>query len=807
MLISWKWLKDYVEIDLTPEELAEKLTMAGIPVATVTRLDTGINNVVTGKLVEVNRHPDADKLSICRVDVGSETLQIVTGAANIKQDDVVPVALIGAKLPNGMEIKPSKLRGADSNGMLCSATELNMEAKTLSPEQREGIFILPANTPIGLDVVEVLGLDDIVLEFELTANRADCFSVLGIAREVAVLTGKQVRMPLLSLQEKGENVQRLASVQIEAPDLCTRFAARVIQNVKVGPSPAWMQQRLRAAGMRPISNIVDITNYVMLEMGQPLHAYDYHLIGKQTLIARRPMKGEKVTTLDGNKRELSEEMLVIADAVQPVGIAGVMGGLATEVTNNTKSIILEAAVFDGVGIRRTAKALGLRTEASHRFEKGVDINGVIRAIDRAAKLMEEFASGEVCKGVIDQYVKITLPTQMYLDPKRVNQFLGTEIKTKDIVDILSRLEFAVDGKEPLKVTVPTWRQDVTREADLFEEIARIYGYNNIKDTLPKGRSMQGGEGTGERIQTTIIESLAASGMYEAITFSFSHPKYFDMLRIPAESELRKAIPLLNPITDDFPILRTTLIANVLEAVAYNVNRKVDDVKIFEIGAVFYPKGLPLSELPKETQMLVGAITGKRKPTSWNQGRDMVDFYDLKGIVEALLDDLGITDFRFAPMENSSLHPGKTAAIFAGDSAIGIMGEVHPLVQEAFGLSKPVYLFEIFVDTLIEKTILVPQYHSLPKYPAITRDLALLMDAAIPSNRVISLIREIGGTLLKEVTLFDVYTGEQVPEGKKSMALALVYQASDRTLTDKEIEELQKSVLEGLSNTLQAQIRM
>jgi phenylalanyl-tRNA synthetase beta chain len=807
MLISWKWLKDYVEIDLSPEELAEKLTMAGIPVATVTKLDAGIEKVVTGKLVEVGRHPGADKLSICGVDVGTEILQIVTGADNIRQGDIVPVALIGAKLPSGLEITESKLRGVASNGMLCSASELNMELKNLAPEQRTGIYILPSDTPLGLDAIKVLGLDDVVLEFELTANRADCFSVIGIAREVSALTGKQIRMPLLSLQEKGENVHKFASVQIEAPELCTRFAARVIRNVKVGPSPEWMQQRLRAAGMRPISNIVDITNYVLLEMGQPLHAYDYNLIGKQTLIARNARKGEKLTTLDGNKRELSEGMLVIADAVQPAGVAGVMGGLATEVTANTKAIILESAVFDNVSIRRTAKALGLRTEASHRYEKGVDINGVIRAIDRAAKLMEELGAGEVCKGVIDQYVNITFPTQISLDPQRVNRFLGTRIATKEMVDILERLEFTVEGREILKVTVPTWRHDVNREADLFEEIGRIFGYNNIPDTLPKGHAMQGGEGYGEEIQTIIRESLVASGLYETVTFSFSHPRILDALRMAADSSLRKAIPLLNPITEDFPILRTTLLGNTLEVIAYNINRKVDDVKVFEMGTVFLPKDLPLTELPIENQMLVGAITGKRYPTAWNQGRDIVDFYDLKGTVETLLQDLGIANYRFAPSEHPSLHPGKTAAIFAGDTEIGVLGEVHPLVQEAFGLSKQVYLFELSVDSLIAAAALIPQYQALPKYPAITRDLALLVDNAIPATRIISTIQKAGGSLLKEVTIFDVYTGEQVPTGQKSIAFALVYQAQDRTLTDKEIEEVQKSILGELSSSLKAQIRM
>jgi len=807
MLVSLKWLRDYIEIDLSVEELAETLTMAGIPVATVTRLAAGIEKVVTGRLIEVCKHPDADKLSICLVHIGEETIQIVTGAGNINRGDVVPVALVGAKLPGGIEIKESKLRGVESYGMLCSASELRMDTKTLTPEQREGIFILPSDTPVGLAATEVLGLDDVVLEFELTANRADCFSVIGIAREVAALTGKPLRMPLLSLQEKGDKIHQLTSVQIEAPELCTRFAARVIQNVKVGPSPEWLQQRLRAAGMRPISNIVDITNYVMLEMGQPLHAYDYNLVGKHSLIARKARKGEKMTTLDGIKRELSEEMLVISDAVQAVGIAGVMGGLATEVTANTKTIILEAAVFNGISIRRTAKALGLRTEASHRFEKGVDINGVIRAIDRAAKLIEELGVGEVCRGVIDQYVKFTLPIQITLDPNRVNRFLGTDISRREMIDILTKLEFGTEGKDILKVTVPTWRQDVTGEADLFEEIGRLYGYNNIPNTLPVGRTMQGGEGYEEGIQSCIRNSLVTSGLHEVITFSFSNPKAFDALRIGAQDPLRQAIPLLNPITEDFPILRTTLMANVLDVIAYNVNRKVDDVQIFEMGTVFWPKELPLKELPTEKQVIVGAITGKRCLAGWNQAREMVDFFDLKGMVEALMYDLGINNFRFAPAEHSTLHPGKTAAILVEDHQIGIIGEVHPLVQDAFGLLKPVYLFEIVVDELAKKAHTVPLYQSLPKYPSIIRDLALVVDAGTPAATIIDTVKRCGGSLLQDVTLFDVYTGEQVAKGKKSMALALVYQAADRTLTDKEIEEAQKSMLENLASLLQAQIRM
>lgn len=807
MRVSLKWLRDYIEIDMSPEELADKLTMAGIPVATVTSLDAGIEKVVTGRLVEVSKHPDADKLSICRVNVGTDIVQIVTGADNISQGDVVPVALIGAKLSSGMEIKQSKLRGVDSYGMLCSASELNMDTKTLMPEQREGIFILPSDTPVGVAATTIMGLDDVVLEFELTANRADCFSVIGIAREVAALTGKQLRMPLLSLQEKGDKVNQLAAVSIEAPELCTRFTARVIKNVKVGPSPEWMQQRLRSAGMRPISNIVDITNYVMLEMGQPLHAYDYHLVGKQTLVARRARRGEKVTTLDGNKRELSEDMLVISDAVQPVGIAGIMGGLATEVSANTTAIILEAAVFDNVSIRRTAKALGLRTEASHRFEKGVDMNGVVRANDRAAKLMEELGAGEVCRGVIDQYVKITLPVQINLNPNRVNQFLGTNISKRDMIDILTKLEFGVEGKDILKITVPTWRQDVMGEADLFEEIGRLYGYNNIPDTLPTGRTMQGGEGYEDSIQSIIRQSLVSSGLHEVITFSFSHPKAFDALRMKESDPLRQAIPLLNPITDDFPILRTTLMANVLDVVAYNINRKVDDVGIFEMGAVFFPKNMPLNELPVEKQVIVGAITGKRCLPAWNQAQEMVDFFDLKGAVESLMHNLGISNYRFAPGEHATLHPGKTAAILIDDQQSGVMGEVHPLVQETYGLLKPVYIFELEVSALVEKAKLISQYRSLPKYPSITRDLALVVDDTTPAAKIVDTIKQYGGSLLKEVTLFDVYTGEQVAPGKKSMALALAYQAADRTLTDKEIEETQKSMLEGLAKSLQAQIRM
>lgn len=810
MQASIKWLKEYVEFTETPEVLAEMLTMAGVPVEGITDLGKGIDNIVTGKIIEIEKHPNATKLSVCTIDVGREKLTIVTGATNVKVGQIVPVALVGAKLPSGLEIQPTDLRGLMSYGMLCSTSELNIDSKLLSAEAREGIYILSADLPVGMDIKEALGLDDVVLEFELTANRADCFSVLGLAREVAVLTGGTFKKPMLSVHETAtEKASQLVKVVIDEPALCSRFAVRVLQNVKIGPSPKWLAHRLQAVGMRSINNVVDVTNYVMLEMGQPMHAYDYNLLSKHSLTVRRAYPGEKITTLDDVKRELTSEMIVIADGIQAVGVAGVMGGLATEVTATTQNVVLEAATFDGVSIRRTSRALGLRSEASGRFERGIDTANSVRALDRAAGLLESMGACTVCPDIVESYPNMLLPRQITFLPAKVNAYLGTDIPTEIMVDILRRLEFGINSQtDPSKVTVnvPTWRGDVHGHPDICEEIARIYGFNKIPTTTPGGNILRGGQEYVQSIADSVKTILTGAGFDEILSLSFTHPQIFDKLNIEANSALRRAITVLNPITDDFPILRTTLLGGLLETVVRNISRKNEDIKIYELGAVYLPEQLPLNALPKEPMMLCGALVGKRNELSWNAGRDAVDFYDAKGTVEVLLSSLGIIDYEVVAGEHASLHPGKTAIFTKNGHLLATVGEVHPKVLDDFGINRKVYAFEINVETLSSQVVLLTSYQSLPKFPAINRDLAVVLSTDVTVDQVIKGIKASAGPLLSDVRLFDVYTGEQVATGSRSLAFSLTYRHQDRTLTDTEIDVFHKNIVEYLDKTLMAKIR-
>lgn len=808
MHASIKWLNDYVSITEAPETLADQLTMAGIPVASVDSLGQNIQNVVTGKVIEVNPHPAADRLSVCKINIGENKVTIVTGATNVRAGQIVPVALEGAKLPSGKAIEAAELRGVMSQGMLCSAEELNLDAKIIAPELREGIYILPAETAVGIDIQTALGLDDTVLEFELTPNRADCFSVIGLAREVAVLTNTPVKKPMLALQEQGESkASALATVTITEPALCSRFAARILQNVKVAPSPVWMQHRLQAAGMRPINNIVDVTNFVMLEMGQPMHAYDYSLLARHSITVRKANPGEKLTTLDGVKRELHPETLVIADAVQAVGIAGVMGGLATEVTAATQTVLLEAAAFQGASVRRSSRALGLRSEASGRFERGVDTANITRALDRAAKLLEDMGACKVCPGIIDNYPGITLPRQVVFTAKQINAFLGTEIPQATMVDILRRLEFELDVQgERITVTVPTWRSDVTGPADISEEVARIYGYNKVPTTTPSGRMTRGSQSYTQSIADRLKSSLAGIGFTETISFSFMHPNTLAKLNYTGDSHLYQGIEIRNPITDEFPWLRTTLLGGIMDVLVRNLSRKNEDLKIFELGAVYQPEQLPLQDLPNEPLMLCGALCGRRTEVAWNQPQQAVDFYDAKGAVEELLANLGITQYTVKAGEHPSLHPGKTAIFTIGDETVATVGELHPKVQAAFGINRKVYVFEIPVKAVVNQTRLIGKYEQLPKFPAIARDLALVLPVSVPASQVTDVIVENGGSLLADVKLFDVYTGEQVPDGYRSLAYSLVFRAVDRTLTDAEVETHHKNILVHLEKTLSAKLR-
>jgi len=810
MRASIKWLKDYVEFSQTPEELADMLTMAGVAVDSVEYLGQGIEKVVTGRIVEISSHPNADRLHVCKVDAGDAgVITVVTGADNVERNNVVPVALVGSKLPNGLEIQPTDLRGVASQGMLCSTEELNLDNKIVPPEAREGIYILPDDTAVGIDIRMALGLDDVVLEFELTPNRADCFSVIGLAREVAVLTGGTLKKPMLSLREDGDgSASSLAQVVIEEPSLCPRFAARILKEVKVGPSPVWLQQRIQAAGMRPINNVVDVTNFVMLEMGQPMHAYDYNLLSRHRIIVRRANLGERLTSLDGVKRDLTTDMLVIADEVQAVGVAGVMGGLATEVTAQTQNVFLEAASFNGASIRRTSRALGLRSEASGRFERGVDTVNIIRALDRAAKLLADMGACKVCPGIIDNYPIVQLPKQVVVSPEKLNRYLGVDIPQVRMVEILRNLEFEVDIKsEGLQVTVPTWRGDVTTGADISEEIARIHGYDNILATTPLGKVVRGEESYVQTLADKAKNILSGLGFSEIMTFSFTHPSVFYKLNIPENDQLRIAVPVMNPITDDFPLLRTTLLGGLLQTVVNNLARKNDDLAIYELGTIYRPASLPVESLPTETMMLSGALSGKRYPQVWNQSRDMTDFYDAKGMVEVLLEKLGVTGYQVVAGEYLAMHPGKTALFMKDDKLIAAVGEAHPKVLDAFGLNRAVCLFEIAVAELEKQAALIGRYQPLPRFPAVSRDLAVVLPVTVPAGEATQAIAASGGELLSNIRLFDVYTGEPVPAGFRSLAFALTFQATDRTLTDEEIDGCHQTILNYLEKTLSAKLRM
>ena len=804
-----RWLKDYVSFDDAPEVLGDRLTMAGIPVEGIERPCEGLRNIVTGLIRSVDPHPNAERLSVCQLDLGDKTVKIVTAATNVRAGQIVPVALSGAILADGKKIEAADFRGILSEGMLCSAEEILGDTKIIAPEKRDGIYVLPADTKLGQDIRPVMGLDDVTLEFELTANRADCFSVLGIAREIGVLTGNRAVRPMLNLQEKGQGkASELATIEIREPDLCKRFCARILTNVRIGESPLWMQHRLQAAGMRPISNVVDVTNFVMLELGQPMHAYDYSLLAKHSIIVRRAVDGEKLTTLDGVKRELNSEMLVIADAVQPVGIAGVMGGLATEVSSSTKTVLLEAAAFYGPSVRRTSRGLGLRSEASGRFERGVDVAAIPLAIDRAVQLLAEMGACDVVPGIIDVYPKAVLPAQFDFTPQWINRYLGADIPAETMVDILQKLEFTVKaGSESITVTAPTWRHDVTGPVDIAEEVSRIYGYDNIPSTRPVGPLHAGGASRQNNLIDTARDLMTGFGFCETLSFSFSHPSFFDHLRLPADSPLRNAIPIMNPITDEFPVLRTTLMAGLLETVARNLSRKNDDLKIYEVGTTHHALRLPLDSHPEEVYRLCGAMVGRRYGAEWCHSRDHVDFFDAKGTVESLLTGLGISGWKVAISQFTWLHPGKQAEFKVGEVAVATVGALHPSVQEAFGISRPVYLFKINLTELSPLCSAGSKaYSPLPKYPSITRDMALVLPESVPAADVLAAVRNAGGDLLVESRLFDVYTGDRVEKGTRSLAISLVFRAADRTLTDEQVDVPIGQLVQLIEATFAAKLR-
>ncbi len=814
MLASLEWLKQYVDINIPVDVLVDKITRAGLEVETVTNLGEGLEGVLTGKVTQIERHPDSDHLWVCQMDYGQGIVQILTGAQNVKQNDIVPVAVVGSTLPpssrnpEGMKLAAVKMRGLDSFGMLCSADELGIDNKLLLPEQRNGIFILPADTPIGVDVKEVLGLNDVVIDIDLTANRADCFSIIGLAREIAALTGCPLKMPAMDVAEAaGGNAAEMASIKIEAPELCPRFAVRVLKNIKITESPEWMQKRLRACGMRPISNVVDVTNYVMLELGQPMHAYDYDKVAGHTLVVRRGGEGEKLMTLDEQERTLDPSMIVIGDAERAVGLGGVMGGFDTEVTGETVNVMLEAASFHGPSIRRTSRSLGLRSEASGRFERGVDTIKTHNALNRAAYLLEQMGACETVAGIVEAYPEEIKPAVIKVTPEVISGRVGITISKDEMVKTLTGLEFGVEEEgDALVITAPSWRNDVTCNADISEEIARIHGLDHIESHMPVLGMAQGRQFVVEDVKDSIQDYMVAVGMNEVMTYSFINQSAFDKLQLAADDSRRNAIELLNPITDEFRVMRTTMAPSVLSAAAYNLARQHNKVAIFEVGRVYLPKELPLKEQATEKSILCAVISGKCNDLNWCTCRDNVDFYDMKGVVEGLMAKLMLNDYKLVHYAVPYLHPGKSCAVEVDGKIIGWFGELHPLAQEAFGLPQEAYILEMEVEPLVAAAIAVPKYKHLAKYPSMSRDIAVVVPLEVTNAELEAVIREHAGELLIGVKVFDIYTGKQVAEGCKSMAFNLTYQAADRTLTDAEVDASMKTVIAKVAEEYKAKLR-
>lgn len=807
MKASLQWMNEYVPLDLNrpAQELADELTQAGIPVEEVLSMDPGLKKIYTGKIVEITKHPDADKLQVCQVQCLSEdgeeiTKQIVTAATNVAVGQIVPVAYHKSRLADGTEIKKGKLRGVVSEGMFCSVAEFGISSDLVRPEEAQGIYIFPEGTPIGLDIKEALMLNDTVYEFELTANRADCFSMVGLSREFGIMTNQKALFPVIMVNENGESIEGKASVAIEAHNLCTRFTSRLVTNVTIEPSPLWMQNRLRNSGIRPTNNVVDVTNYVMLELGQPMHAYDYDCVADHTLIARCAKAGETLTTLDGNERELNESMLIIADTKGPIGVAGVMGGLTSEVTDKTTNVLFEAAVFNGASIRRTSKALGMRSEASGRFERGVNHKYTAYAIDRAAQLLQQICpSCKVSVGVIDVYPEPVEQRTVTFTAEQINDYLGTSIEKDRMIDILTKLEFGItESGDTIEALVPTWRDDVTVMPDIAEEVARIVSYDNIAPTIPVAILSSGGMTPKKALTKDVTHYLAHAGLSQIITFSFMHKDGLTNMMLPEGDSRYTAIPILNPISEEFPYMRTTLVPAVIEAAKRNIAQQNKDLWLFETANVYKPKELPLTEVPHERSMACGIMMGKVTEAAWNQVQRDTDFYDVKGVVDGLLAKLGLTQFDIQPSSESYYHPGVSAHYTVNGVTIANYGELHPQVIKNFDLSGKVYMFEIDLEAVLSITVPPFRYQSFSKFPGTSRDLAIVAPVSVTSGEIVALIKEHGGEYLESVSIFDVYEGEHIEAGYRSLAYNLQFRSMEGTLNDEDIDGAIQAIIDALA---------
>lgn len=796
MRISLNWLKEFVDFHMSSEELAERLEMTGTALESITKVGADFSGVITGYVKAVEQHPKADRLHLCKVDVGrGEDLSIVCGAPNVAVGQKVAVAVVGSTLPGGAKIGKAVIRDVPSEGMMASETELGLG------EDASGIMVLDENIPIGVDLKEALDLDDYIIDFEITPNRPDCMSMVGIAREVAALIGGKLRMPELRLKEEEPPANSQAQVEVNDVDLCPRYSARVVTDLTVKPSPFWMRQRLVKGGIRPINNLVDVTNYVLLELGQPLHAFDLELLKDETIIVRRAKPRETIETLDGETHELSPEMLVIADKSRPVALAGIMGGANTEIRDETTRCLIESAYFTAETVCRTGYALDMRSEASSRFERGLDPNGTMFAADRAAQLMAELGGGKVLRGAIDVYPEKVAPKTITLRSARVNGILGTVLNEEEIAGTLNRIELETTVEANISVTVPTFRPDLEREIDLVEEVGRLYGYENMPSTLPSATGQHGGRTPAQYAAMTVRNTLIASGLDEIVTYAFIDPK--DLASVDAEERWR-LVKLMNPLSEEQSVLRPTLLPGLLKTIKYNTNYGQKDVQICEMGRVFAARDG--SGLPDEEVRAAFALTGAWDDDEWYGDPSPVDLFDAKGIVEAVIARLGFSGATVVRASYPWLHPGKAASVMLEGKEAGYFGELHPAVRDAFDLDHDVFIGDLSVDLLVGSIPDTIRVSPPSKYPAITYDLALIVDQSVPAGDIERVIRRSGGELLRAVRLFDIYQGEQVPEGKKSMAYRVVLQSTERTLKESEGEAARSAIVQALQEELGASIR-
>lgn len=794
MLVPLKWLRDYVDIDIDTQEFADMMTMTGSKVEKVDFFGKETNGVEVCKILEIEQHPDADRLKVTKVEVANgEILQIVTNATNIKVGDYVPVARIGAVLPGDFKIKKGKLRGVLSEGMFCGAEELTIPSAFVEDHKKDGIYILDHQDSfeLGMDVRDVLGINDALIEFEITSNRPDCRSIIGIAREAAVTLGKELKYPEIKVQACDEEMSFEIDIQT---DLCKRYCGRVVKDVKVGPSPYWMQRKLIEAGMRPISNIVDITNYVMLELGQPLHAFDLDDIKYNKMTVKMAEEGEKFTTLDGVERTLTSDMLVIGNQDKTLDLAGIMGGENSEIKDTTTSIFIEGASFAKENIRATSKKLGLRTEASSRFEKGIDINLAEEAVNRACQLIEELGCGTVLNGMLDYYPQKEEVQKVTVNPVRINKLLGVNVPMDQFINILESLEFKCNlvSSEVLELEVPTFRLDITEDADILEEIARIYGYDNIPSASLEGNATAGVKTEKQKFIDNVKSNSIACGLNEILTYSFVSPRGVDKINLLANDEKRNFVKIMNPLGEETSVMRTTLIPNMLDVISTNISHKVEEVSAFECGNTFIPQeGLPI-----ETKKYCVGMYGKE-----------VDFFVLKGVIESVLNNVGLKGYEIEPeTTNLTFHPGRCAKIVYNNIYIGTFGELHPDVIENYNLGQRVYVAEINIDTVFENLNLTKSYNPLPKYPSTSRDIALIVKDEVFVKQIEDIIKANGEDLVESYKLFDVYKGAQIEEGHKSIAYSITYRSKDKTLTDEDVAKVHEKILSELSEKLNANLR-